>query len=192
MAWTDGKIIWRSSRCCPDRRDGVRVDRVSLACDVRVVQAHVAKGASMDRSYVAENDAERARLQAVVARLTDDDMARAISEGWTVGVGLIHLAFWDRLSLSKFEEWERTGTVQMTPGREVVDGINHAMLPWWHTVAPAQIKHEVVAAAEAVDRKAATLPEPIVEAILAMRPRSQRRAAHRRQHLDQIERALAR
>ena len=30
----------------------------------------------MDRSYVAENDAERARLQAIVARLTDADMAR--------------------------------------------------------------------------------------------------------------------
>jgi hypothetical protein len=147
---------------------------------------------SMDRSYVAENDAERARLQAVVARLTDAEMEHPISEGWTVGVGLMHLAFWDRLSLSKFEEWERTGTVQMMPGREVVDGINDAMLPWWRTVAPAHIKHEVIAAAEAVDRKAATLPEPIIEAILAMRPRSLRRASHRRQHLDQIERALAR
>jgi hypothetical protein len=29
----------------------------------------------MDRSYVAENAAERARLQALVARLTDADMA---------------------------------------------------------------------------------------------------------------------
>ena len=60
---------------------------------------------------LAENNAERARLQGLVARLTDADMARAMSEGWTVGVGLLHLAFWDRLSLSKFEEWERTGEV---------------------------------------------------------------------------------
>jgi hypothetical protein len=48
-----------------------------------------------------------------------------------------------------------------------------------------------VAAAEAVDRKAETLPAPIVEAILAVRPRTLTRAIHRRQHLDQIERALA-
>jgi hypothetical protein len=146
----------------------------------------------MDRTYVAENDAERARLKAVVARLTDADMARAMSEQWTVGVGLMHLAFWDGLSLSKFEEWERTGTVQIPPMREMVDGINNAMLPWWRTIAPAQIRHAVVAAAEAVDRKAETLPAAIVEAIQAVRPRALQRAIHRRQHLDQIERALAR
>jgi hypothetical protein len=145
----------------------------------------------MDRSFVIENDAERARLQALVGRLTDADMTRAMSEGWTIGVGLLHLAFWDRLSLSKFEEWERTGEVQVPGMRDMVDGINHAMLPWWRTVAPAQVRHEVVAAAEAVDRKAASLPAPIVEAILALRPRSLTRALHRRQHLDQIERALA-
>jgi len=145
----------------------------------------------MDRSYVAENEAERARLKAVVDRLTDVDLARAMSENWTIGVGLMHLAFWDGLSLSKFEEWERTGEVQIPPMRDMVDGINQAMVPWWRTIAPAQIRHAVVAAAEAVDRKAATLPAPIIEAILALRPRSLTRAIHRRQHLDQIERALA-
>ena len=145
----------------------------------------------MDQSYVTENDAERARLKAVVARLMDADMARAMSEQWTVGVGLLHLAFWDRLSLSKFEEWERTGTVEIPPMRDVVDRINQAMLPWWRTIAPAQVRHEVIAAAEAADRKAETLPAPIVEAILAVRPRMLTRAVHRRQHLDQIERALA-
>jgi hypothetical protein len=145
----------------------------------------------MDQSYVTENEAERARLKAIVARLTDADMARAMSEQWTVGVGLMHLAFWDGLSLAKFEEWERTGKVEIPPMRDMVDGINHAMLPWWRTVAPAQIRHAVVAAAEAVDRKAETLPTPIIEAIVALRPRTLRRAIHRRQHLDQIERALA-
>ncbi len=55
---------------------------------------------------------------------------------------------------------------------------------------PAHARHEVVAAAEAVDRKAETLPAPIIEAIMAARPRSLTRAVHRRQHLDQIERAL--
>jgi hypothetical protein len=156
-----------------------------------ITWVNAAQETSMDRSYVAENNAERARLQAIVARLTDADMARPMSEEWTVGVGLLHLAFWDRLSLSKFEEWERTGEVQIPPMRDMVDGINNAMLPWWRTVAPAQARHEVVAAAEAVDRKAETLPAPIIEAILAVRPRSLTRAIHRRQHLDQIERALA-
>ena len=145
----------------------------------------------MDQSYVAENAAERARLKAVVDRLTDADLARPMSENWTIGVGLMHLAFWDGLSLSKFEEWERTGHVDIPPMRDMVDGINQAMLPWWRTIAAAQIRHAVVAAAEAVDQKAETLPAPIIEAILAVRPLSLTRAIHRRQHLDQIERALA-
>jgi hypothetical protein len=93
--------------------------------------------------------------------------------------------------LAKLEEWERIGAVQDLPATGIADGINQAMLPWWRTVAPAQIRYEVMAAAEAVDRKAATLPAAIIEAIQAVRPRMLARAAHRRQHLDQIERALA-
>ena len=137
----------------------------------------------MDQSYIAENNAERTRLQALVARLTDADPAQATSEDWTVGVGLLPLA--------KFEAWERTGTVDIPPLRDMVDGINQAMLPWWRTVAPAQIRYEVVAAAAAVDRKAETLPAPIVEAIPAACPLSLTRAIHRRQHPDRGERALA-
>jgi hypothetical protein len=103
----------------------------------------------------------------------------------------MHLAFWDGFSLSKFEEWERTGRVDIPPLRDMVDGMNHAMSPWRRTIAPAQIRHAVVAAAEAVDRQAETLPAPIIGAILAVRPRSLTRAIHRRRHLDQVERALA-
>jgi hypothetical protein len=145
----------------------------------------------MDRSYVVDNETELARLKGLVARLTDADMARPMSDDWTIGVGLMHLAFWDGLSLSKFEEWERTGVVQIPPMGDMVDQINQAMLPWWRTIAPAQIRHAVVAAAEAVDQKAQTLPAPIVEVIQSLRPRSLVRAVHRRQHLNQIERALA-
>jgi len=145
----------------------------------------------MDRPHVAENNAEWARPKAVVAPLTDADMARAMSEEWIVGVGLMHLAFWDGPSLSKFEEWERTGTVQIPPWQDMVDGINHAMLPWWRTIAPPQVRHAAAAAAEAVGCKAETLPAPVIESTLAKRPRSLARAIHRRQHLDQIERALA-
>jgi hypothetical protein len=147
--------------------------------------------AIMDRSYVTENAAERARLSALVARLNDADMVRPISPTWTVGVGLAHLAFLDRLWLAKFEEWERTGAVQMPEVRTLIHGLNDGMLPWWRTIAPAQVKHEVMAAAEAVDSKVASLADPLVEAILAVRPRTLVRAIHRRHHLDQLERALA-
>ena len=145
----------------------------------------------MGRSYVTENDAGRVRLKAFVAGLSDATIARSIGHGWTVGVGLAHLAFWDRLWLAKFEEWERTEVVRIPPVENFVNGINDGMLPWWHAMGPAQIRYEVIAAAEAADRKAERLPEPLVAAILAVRPRTLVRAIHRRQHLDEFERALA-
>jgi DinB family protein len=144
----------------------------------------------MDRSYVTENNAERARLNTCVARLNHDEMARPISPTWTIGVALAHLAFVDRLWLAKFEEWERTGVVEMPP-TGLFHGINDAMLPWWRSIAPVHVKHDVIAAAAAVDRKAESLPEPWVEAIVAARPHVLRRALHRRAHLDTIERTLA-
>jgi uncharacterized damage-inducible protein DinB len=145
----------------------------------------------MGRPYATENDAERARLKAFVAGLSDATIGRSIGHGWTVGVGLAHLAFWDRLWLAKFEEWERTGVVRVPSVENFVNGINDGMLPWWQAIAPAQIKYQVLAVAEAADSKAESLPEALVETILAVRPRTLVRATHRRQHLDEIERALA-
>jgi len=145
----------------------------------------------MGRPYATENDAERTRLKAFVAGLSDATIARSIGHGWTVGVGLAHLAFWDRLWLAKFEEWERTDVVRISSVENFVNGINDGMLPWWQAIAPAQIKYEVITAAEATDSKAESLPGALVEAILAVRPRTLVRATHRRQHLDEIEHALA-
>jgi hypothetical protein len=146
----------------------------------------------MDRTDIDQNDSERMRLKALVAGLTDAELDCPVSAQWTVGVTLMHLAFWDRLWLAKFEEWERTGTVQMPRIGEAVNSINDGMLVWWQTIAPAQIRYESVAAAEAVDSKVANLPEPIVAAILAVRPRTLIRAIHRREHLDKVEQALLR
>ena len=145
----------------------------------------------MSRSYVAENDAARARLKAFVRGVSDGTMARAIGHGWTVGAALAHLAFWDRLWLAKFDEFERTGAVRIPPVEGFVNGMNDGMRPWWLSIAPGEVRHEVVAAAEAVDRKAESLPDGLVEAILSARARTLVRAVHRRQHLDEIDRALA-
>lgn len=146
----------------------------------------------MGRSYVTDNDAERARLKAFVAGLSDAMIAHDIGHGWTVGVGLAHLAFWDGLWRAKFEEWERTGLVAIPPVEGFVNGINDGMLPWWRAIGPVQVRQEVIATAEAADSKAESLPEALVAAILSARPRTLIRAIHRRQHLDEIERALSR
>lgn len=144
----------------------------------------------MNHSYVDENDASRLRIQRFVAGLSDDDLARPVGAHWTVATGLMHLAFWDRQWLAKLEEWERTGTVVVPPLAEIINGINDGMLGWWRTIAPAQVRHEVIAAAEAMDAKVAGLPRQILDAVLAERPRTLVRAIHRSEHLAEIEAAL--
>ena len=78
----------------------------------------------------------------------------------------------------------------MPPVESFVNGMNDGMLPWWQTIAPAQVRQEMIAAAELADGKAESLPDPLVEAILSVRPRTLVRAIHRCQHLDEIERSL--
>jgi uncharacterized damage-inducible protein DinB len=149
----------------------------------------------VDRSFARENQAERERLQSLVENLSDADMARPLGGGWTVSAQLAHLAFWDRLWLEKFEEWERTGIVRIPlegyhrgPGPATqVDAVNNAMLPWWLAMEFDEVRHEVVAAAEAIDRRIETLSDPELEQLLTMRPRTATRAVHRREHLSGIE-----
>lgn len=139
-------------------------------------------------TYVAENDAERERLRALIARLSDGDLGRSIGHGWTVSAALAHLAYWDRRNLSTIEEWERNGVrvIQYVP-----DSLNDELLPGWLAMPPRQAAADALAAAEAVDSKVAGLPAGLVDGILAQRPRTLIRAIHRREHLGEIERALA-
>jgi len=142
-----------------------------------------------ERSYVAENNASRARLSTLAARLNDADLAQPIGHGWTVSVALAHLAFWDHRNLATVEEWEHDG-VQVT--RVDPDPINDTMLPQWLAMPPRQALSDALAAAEAVDHKVENLPAEMAAAILERRPRTIIRAIHRNEHLDEIERALAR
>jgi hypothetical protein len=145
----------------------------------------------MDRTYVTESEEARGRLEGLVARLADTDMSRPLGPDWTVSSALMHLAFWDRQWLLKLEEWEQTGQVHLPPVADITDGANRGMLPWWRTFTPAKVRQEVLAAAEAMDRKAAMIPEPLAEVILATRPRTLNRSVHRREHSEEIEQVLS-
>src|SRR6185436_16695974 len=63
----------------------------------------------IDRSYVTENNRERARLRALVDRLSDSELARPLEAGWTIAAVLAHLAFWDQRVLELIARWERDG-----------------------------------------------------------------------------------
>ena len=149
----------------------------------------------VDRSYVAENDGQRERLRALTARLSDRELGRALDAGWTIAGVLGHLAFWDQRLLVLLERWEREGpsAVPRALDHTVVDWINDAAKPLLLAVDPRRAADVALAIAEAVDRKARTLPDEfVVRNAAAGNPVNLLRAQHRREHLDEIARALTR
>jgi hypothetical protein len=147
----------------------------------------------IDRSYVAENDAERERLRALVHRLSDRDLGRPMAAGWTVAGVLAHVAFWDQRVVVLLDEWERKGTSWRPSPEEAsdVDWVNDAAKPLCLAL-PARVAADLaVAVAETVDRRVAAVSDAIIEAnARAGSILNWRRAEHRREHLDEIEETL--
>jgi hypothetical protein len=147
---------------------------------------------AVDRSYVAKNDIERARLRALVTMSSDADLARAMPAGWTVAAILGHLAFWDQRILTLIEAWERGAPPPPEHGGDV-DWINDAGKPFLLALSPRTVAEMAVAIADAVDRRVAALPEDLVtKNAAAGSPLNLSRAVHRTEHLDEIERILTR
>ncbi len=55
---------------------------------------------SLDPSVFEHNRSQLARLQQLIAQLTDADLNRSVGDDWTVAVVLAHLAFWDQRALN--------------------------------------------------------------------------------------------
>jgi uncharacterized damage-inducible protein DinB len=148
---------------------------------------------SVDRSYVIENKAERERLRALVARLSDADLARPMPGGWTVATVLTHVAFWDQRIVELIDRCQVSGLAALPPALDEahVDWINDAAKPMFLALDPRRAADLTVRIAETVDRRLESLPDDIVARYgAAGSPINLRRAEHRRAHLDEIERVL--
>ena len=148
----------------------------------------------IDRGFVGENTKERTRLKALVARLSDADLARPLEAGWTVAAVLAHVAFWDQRALVLLERWRQAGlaAVPRAIDEADVDWINDAGKPLFLAMPPRRAAEAALAIAEAIDRTIASLPEEFVTRNAAAgTPVSLLRAEHRREHLDEIEAALS-
>jgi uncharacterized damage-inducible protein DinB len=148
---------------------------------------------TVDRGFVAENHAERARLQTLVTRLDDADLARPMPAGWTVAAVLAHLAFWDQRLLILLEHGERLGSAAMPEAvREAdIDWINDAAKPLMLALPPRTAAHLAVSIADTLDRTIEALPDDfLARNAAAGTPLYLNRANHRGQHLDEIERAF--
>lgn len=147
----------------------------------------------VDRSYTAQNAAERERLRALVQRLGDEELRRPLSGGWTIAGVLAHLAFWDQRVLVLLERWEREGPGSAPPPihHDDVDWINDSAKALCLALPPRTAAQLALATAEAVDQKVAALSDELVATNAAAgQPINLLRAEHRRGHLDEIEGAL--
>ena len=145
-----------------------------------------------DRSYIAENDRERRRLEALVGKLDDAALGRAMPAGWTVAGVLVHLAFWDQ-RIVVLCEWLKRGAAVPVEAPGDVDWINDAAKPTQLALPPRRAAALAVDTARAADQAVAALSEDLLaKNAAAGSPINVRRAEHRREHLDEIDQALTR
>jgi hypothetical protein len=145
------------------------------------------------RSYVEDNARERDRLRALVQRLDEGTLRAPVNEHWTVAAVFGHIAFWDGRALALAAKLDRG--VPFTPSDaepEDVDWINDATRPLIHAIPPIELAVLAVRIAEETDARMAVLP---VDRLWPRDPKSPiypLRAAHRGEHLDDVEAALRR
>src|SRR2546428_11592374 len=148
---------------------------------------------TVDRSYIAENDTQRERLRSLVRRLTDQELGRPMSAGWTIAGVLGHLAVWDQRLLVLLERWEREGpaAVPRALDHTAVDWINDAAKPLLLALLTRRGGDLAVSIALAGAPQGKALPAGVVRPNRAAgSPVNLLRAQHRREHLDEIQRAL--
>jgi hypothetical protein len=144
----------------------------------------------VDRSYVAENDAERERLRSLIARMSDADLSRPMPGGWTVAAVLAHVAFWDARAIYFINKWGPSGEPS-TYEPEDTDAVNDSAKPLCLALRPRDAAQLALRLAEESDEKVKTLSDAMLAKIAAKGspPFNLARAIHRKEHLDDLERA---
>jgi DinB family protein len=161
------------------------------------------RSVSVDRPYVTENDAERERLRSLVTGLSDEELSRPMPGGWTIAGVLAHIGFWDARAIFFLDKWGRG----IAPSRadyvsEDVDAVNESAKPLCLALPPRDAAQLALRLAEEADGKVKALSEELLAKIRSAgmlapsdlhdengSPFNLARATHRREHLDEIERA---
>jgi uncharacterized damage-inducible protein DinB len=138
----------------------------------------------MDRAFIAENNASRQRLFAMTAKLTEKDLARPLSNGWSVADTLVHLAFWDSYGLSLLQEWGKKGFKAYTSH---VDAINEGIRVLSSAIPASAVVVLARETAVAVDQEVEKItPERIAAIEAGGQSCFLFRAEHRSAHLNRI------
>lgn len=144
------------------------------------------------QTYVQDNQKERGRLLALMAGLKEADFARPLPNGWTIGVALAHLAFWDLSQVARLKRWMDQ---KVKPASMDAEAINGPLAALSEAIPPRAVVKLAKEAAEAIDHMVEKLTPVQARELLEMGlernlHRALHRALHRRNHLDKIEKAL--
>ncbi len=142
---------------------------------------------TVDRSFVELNRAATARMRALAARLTDEELQHPVGEHWTVAIVFAHLAMLDRRALWVLDATERAGQV-VNPDYNIF--VNDVVLPLLAAIPPREAVRIAVETAEVLDKRLEAYPPDLLEQIHAEYKRYVFRAYHRTEHLDEAEAAL--
>lgn len=144
--------------------------------------------------FAHENTESRRRLETLVRKLTDQDLARSTDYGWTIAALLAHLAFWDQRMLVILKRWKEAG---FNPSPIDSAAVNDALKVICHALEPRAASELCLSCAEALDAELAALtPEfmkQIEEHITATSTQFRmNRSLHRNDHVRDIELLIGR
>src|SRR5579859_2180029 len=145
----------------------------------------------VDRSFVAANQRELARMRALVSRLSDQELGAMVNRHWSVAGVLGHIAFWDGRALYFARKLQRGEPLTASDNEpEDVDWINDSSRPLIHAIAPRDLADLAVRIAGETDELVASLPDDLLARLDENSPLNPVRAGHRSEHLDEIEPAI--
>ncbi len=141
-------------------------------------------------TFVVENAKSQQELRDLISRLSDSDLARDLGDGRTVALVLAHMAFYDFRAAAVADRWRSESAIDPFPlDAELTNTVTD---PLFRAISPRAAAQLALEAAVAADERMASLPPDLVARIEpSERSVSLFRSEHRREHLEQIEQALA-
>jgi len=138
--------------------------------------------------YIDRNSAGLARLNDLIARLSERDLRRPVQAGgWSIAVVLAHIAFWDAWTIARWDRFEERGSFDDIPD-SVQEIVNYAGLAQWQALPPAFSLEHVGQVAIAVVARIRRLPPHAVKSALDTdRFAMLDRTYHWNPHLDEVE-----
>lgn len=142
--------------------------------------------------YAQQNVESRQRLEALVRKLSDADLARTTDYGWTVAGLLAHLAFWDHRMSVILKRWQTEG---LDASEIDSTAVNDALREICHALEPRTAAQLALAAAQKIDAELEMLSAEYVKQLEEHAAASHtqfrlNRSLHRASHVDDIEALL--